>query len=83
MEKLKDFLSGNKRKFITVIGILMAIIFGAGAGIYLKNMSGEKAYHYENKMEAMLENIYGSLSLLRCQNRAGQEQLVMLKEGAP
>ena len=54
MEKLKDFLSGNKRKFITVIGILMAIIFVAGAGIYLKNMSGEKAYHYENKMEAML-----------------------------
>ena len=36
-----------------------------------------------DKMEAMLENIYGSLSLLRCQNRAGQEQLVMLKEGAP
>ena len=34
-----------------------------------------------DKMEAMLENIYGNISLLRCQNRSGQEQLVMLKEG--
>ena len=34
-----------------------------------------------DKMEAMLEKIYGKISLLRCQNRSGQEQLVMLKEG--
>ena len=34
-----------------------------------------------DKMEAMLETIYGGLSLLRCKNRSGQEQLVMLKEG--
>ena len=32
------------------------------------------------KMEAMLKHIYGNISLLRCQNRSGQEQLVMLKE---
>lgn len=34
-----------------------------------------------DKMEAMLKNIYGNISLLRCQNRSGREQLVMLKEG--
>lgn len=33
-----------------------------------------------DKMERMLETIYGSISLLRCQNRSGQEHLVMLKE---
>ena len=33
-----------------------------------------------DKMEGMLEGIYGRLSLLRCKNRSGQEQLVMLKE---
>lgn len=33
------------------------------------------------KMEQMLETIYGRVTLLRCRNRTGQEQLVMLKEG--
>ena len=34
-----------------------------------------------DKMEKMLETVYGEISLLRCKNRSGQEQLVMLKEG--
>ena len=33
-----------------------------------------------DKMEAMLETIYGNLSLLRCRNRSGQARLLMLKE---
>lgn len=33
-----------------------------------------------DKMEETLKHIYGNLSLLRCRNRSGQEQLVMLKE---
>lgn len=34
-----------------------------------------------DKMEGLLGTIYGDVSLLRCKNRSGQEQLVMLKEG--
>ena len=34
-----------------------------------------------DRMEPMLERVYGKLSLLRCRNRSGQEQLVMLREG--
>ena len=36
-----------------------------------------------DKMEAMLEAIYGRVSLLRCKTQTGPEQLVMLKEGDP
>ncbi len=33
-----------------------------------------------DKMKAMLETIYGNLSLLRCRSRSGQARLLMLKE---
>lgn len=33
-----------------------------------------------DKMELMLQKIFGDMTLLRCQNRSGQEQFVMLKE---
>jgi len=31
-------------------------------------------------MEAALSEIYGPVSVCRCQNRSGKQQLVMLKE---
>lgn len=34
-------------------------------------------------MEAMLARIYGTVTLRRCQNRSGQETLVMLMEEQP
>lgn len=33
-----------------------------------------------DKMEEMLSMVYGSISLRRCQNRKGEEQIVMLRE---
>jgi iron complex transport system ATP-binding protein len=33
------------------------------------------------KTEQMLRQVYGNISLLRCQNRKGESQIVILKEG--
>jgi len=35
-----------------------------------------------DKMEQMLNHIYGDISLHRCQNRKGEGQIVMLRENA-